>query len=106
MMSGEWAGRRVCQSPSRAFILILGDSGIPSGSDSVDRVVPGGTSTIETRPITTFGGPIYGESTFKYSSLINNLDGNIGHSFAPGFAAYAGVRYMRLKRKTWHVFPL
>jgi hypothetical protein len=81
------------------FYLDFGGFWIPSGSDSVHKFVPDGENTIETSPPTFFGGPTVGDATFKYSSSIYGLDGNIGHSFAPWLSAYAGVRYMRLKEK-------
>ncbi len=81
------------------FYLDFGGFWIPSGSDTVHKFEPDGENTIETSPPTFFGGPTVGDATFKYSSSIYNLDGNIGHSFAPWLSAYAGVRYLRLKEK-------
>jgi len=107
MVDDEWrmGGQARLEVAFPCFYLDFGGFWIPSGSDSVDRVVPSGTSTVETSPPTDFSGPTDGDSTFKYSSSIYNLDGNIGHSFAPWFSAYAGVRYMRLKEKLGMFFP-
>jgi len=81
------------------FYLDFGGFWIPSGSNTVHKFEPDSQNIIETSPPTGFWGPTDGNATFKYSSSIYNLEGNIGHSFAPWLSAYAGVRYIRLKEE-------
>ena len=81
------------------FYLDFGGFWIPSDSDTAHNLEPEGLNIIETRPRTSFNNDTSIVGTFKYSSSIYNLDGNIGHSFAPWFSVYAGVRYMSLKEK-------
>jgi hypothetical protein len=81
------------------FYVDFGGFWIPSDSDTAHNLEPEGDNIIETSPRTSFGNSTSIIGTFKYSSSIYNLAGNIGHSFTPWFSAYAGVRYMRLKEE-------